>query len=116
MTERATVGQAALSGAARQLPRRGGAKKYAGAELLLLSKKVAENPVSIYAGGYGKPLGNRNGVDLAGLYKIKYRDLGIRVVYQLVVTGSVMKIVVISARTDEQVYREAAKRRAKYGF
>ena len=79
-------------------------------------RKVAENPVSIYAGGYGKPLGNRNGVDLAGLYKIKYRDLGIRVVYQLVVTGSVMKIVVISARTDEQVYREAAKRRAKYGF
>lgn len=26
----------------------------------------------------------------------------------------VMKIIVVSARTDEQVYREAAKRREKY--
>ena len=79
-------------------------------------RKVAQNPVSVFDGGYGKPLGNRGGSELAGLFKIKYRDLGIRVVYQLVVTGSVMKIVVISARTDDQVYKEAARRREKYGI
>lgn len=76
-------------------------------------RKVAQNPVSVYDGGYGKPLGNKNGNDLTGLFKIKFRDLGIRVVYKLVVTGTVMKIVVVSARTDEQVYKEAARRRSK---
>ena len=66
-------------------------------------------------GGYGKPLGNKNGNDLTGLFKIKFRDLGLRVVYQLVVTETVMKIIVVSARTDEQVYKEAARRTAKRG-
>ncbi len=39
---------------------------------------------------------------------------GIRVVYKIERMEDVMKIIVISARTDEQVYREAAKRRQKY--
>ncbi len=77
-------------------------------------QKVAQNPVSVHEGGYGKPLGNRNGTDLAGLFKIKYRDLGLRVVYRLEYDGEVMRIIVISARTDEQVYEEAARRRKKY--
>ena len=77
-------------------------------------RKVAQNPVSIYDGGYGKPLGNKNGNDLTGLFKIKFRDLGIRVVYQLMISETVMQIVVVSARSDEQVYKEAARRRAKY--
>ena len=34
-------------------------------------KKVAQNPVSIHEGGYGKPLGNKNNTDLTGLFKIK---------------------------------------------
>lgn len=75
--------------------------------------KVAQNPVSIFEGGYGKPLGNKGGNNLTGLFKIKFRDLGIRVVYKLIVTDTVMKIIVVSARTDEQVYKEAAKRRSK---
>lgn len=41
--------------------------------------------------------------------KIKFRDLGIRVVYKVERVGKVMKIIVVSARTDEQVYNEAAK-------
>ena len=79
-------------------------------------KKVAQNPVSIHEGEYGKPLGNKNNTDLTGLFKIKYRDLGIRVVYRLEYTETKVKIIVISARTDEQVYKEALKRREKYGI
>ena len=79
-------------------------------------QKVAQNPVSIYEGGYGKPLGNKNNSDLTGLFKIKYRDLGIRVVYRLEYTETMMRIIVISARTDEQVYKEAMKRREKHGI
>ncbi len=77
-------------------------------------RKVAQNPVSVFEGGYGKPLGSKNGSDLTGLYKIKFLDLGIRVVYKLIVTDTVMKIVVVSARTDEQVYKEAVRCRTKY--
>lgn len=64
--------------------------------------------------GIGKPLGNKNGANLTNLLKIKFRDLGIRVVYKVERMEDVMKIIVVSARTDEQVYREAAKRREKY--
>ena len=46
--------------------------------------------------------------------KIKFRDIGIRVVYKIERIEGIMKIIVISARTDEQVYKEAAKRREKY--
>lgn len=46
--------------------------------------------------------------------KIKFRDLGIRVVYKVERVEDVMKIIVVSARTDEQVYREAARRKEKY--
>lgn len=77
-------------------------------------QKVSQNPLSVQEGGYGKPLGNKNGVNLTNLLKIKFRDLGIRVVYKIERMEDVMKIIVISARTDEQVYREAAKRRQKY--
>lgn len=77
-------------------------------------QKVSQNPLSVQEGGYGKPLGNKNGVNLTNLLKIKFRDLGIRVAYKIERMEDVMKIIVISARTDEQVYREAAKRRQKY--
>ena len=59
-------------------------------------------------------MGNKNGVNLTNLLKIKFRDLGIRVVYKIERMEDVMKIIVISARTDEQVYREAARQRQKY--
>ncbi len=76
--------------------------------------KVKENPLSKDEGGYGKPLGNKNGTNLTNLFKIKFRDLGIRVVYKTECVDGIMKIIVVSARTDEQVYKEAAKRREKY--
>ena len=65
-------------------------------------------------GGYGKPLGNRTGNNLTNLLKMKFRNLGIRVVYKTIQIDGIMKIIVISARTDEQVYKEAGKRREKY--
>lgn len=77
-------------------------------------RKVAQNPVSIHEGGYGKPLGHHNGNDLSGLFKIKFRDLGLHVVYKAEMVDSRMKIIVVSARSDDQVYREAARRRAKH--
>ena len=77
-------------------------------------QKVSRNPLPVQEGGYGKPLGNKNGANLTNLLKIKIRDLGIRVVYKVERVEDVMKIIVVSARTDEQVYREAAKRREKY--
>lgn len=79
-------------------------------------RKVGQNPLSAKEGGYGKPLGNKSGVNLTNFMKIKFRDLGIRVVYKVEHIDRVMKIIVVSARTDEQVYKEAAKRRNKHGL
>ena len=77
-------------------------------------QKVSINPLPVQEGEYGKTLGNKSGINLTNLLKIKFRDLGIRVVYKVERTENAMKIIVISARTDEQVYREASKRREKY--
>lgn len=77
-------------------------------------RKVSQNPLTTEEGGYGKPLGNRNGNNLTNFMKIKFRDIGIRVVYKVERIDGVMKIIVVSARTDEQVYKEAAKRRDKH--
>ncbi len=79
-------------------------------------KKVSQNPLPREQGGYGKPLGNKSGHNLTNFLKIKFKDLGIRVVYKLEMVDGVMKIIVISARTDEQVYKEASKRRIRYGI
>ena len=76
--------------------------------------KVSGNPLPAEEGGYGKPLGNKSGTNLTNLMKIKFRDLGIWVVYKIERMDNMMKIIVVSARTDEQVYQEAAKRREKH--
>lgn len=66
-------------------------------------KKVQQNPLPVDEQGYGKPLGNHNGTDLAGLLKIKLRSVGLRVVYQLLRTESSMIVIVIGVRDDEEV-------------
>ena len=76
--------------------------------------KVSGNPLPTEEGGYGKSLGNKSGTNLTNLMKIKFKDLGVWVIYKIVRIEGVMRIIVISARTDEQVYKEAAKRRNKY--
>ena len=79
-------------------------------------KKVCQNPVSIFEGGYGKPLGNIGGRDLTGFFKIKLKDAGLRIVYKLVRAEFGMTIIVIGARADEEVYEIAKKRVAKHNL
>jgi len=74
-------------------------------------RKVAQNPLSRQEGGYGEALGHHNGLDLTGLLKIKFKKPGIRVIYQLKREHERMVIVVIGIRSDEEVYRVAAKRK-----
>jgi mRNA interferase RelE/StbE len=78
--------------------------------------KVSQNPQSVHQGGYGKPLGNKDGTDLTGLFKIKFLRLGIRVVYLLEEQNNIMTVIVVSVREDSQVYREAANRRKKHNL
>ena len=89
-------------------------EQLAGNQKLLVAKaldKVVQNPVSIYEGGYGKPLGS---TDLSGLLKIKLRDAGLRIVYKLVRTETSMLVIVIGARADDAVYKIAEKRAHKH--
>ena len=64
---------------------------------------------------YGKPLRNNNNTKLAGYLKIKLLKLGIRVVYGLVKENETMKIIVISVRADDLVYRLARSRTKDIG-
>ena len=73
-------------------------------------RKVSTNPLPQSEGGYGKPLSNRNGSNLAGFLKIKIRGDGVRIVYQLRRTETTMSIVVIGIRDDDWVYKEADRR------
>ena len=72
--------------------------------------KVSQNPLPQSEGGYGKPLGNKQSKNFTGLLKIKLLKLGIRVVYKLVRADDVMKIIVVAARADDEVYDVAYKR------
>ena len=88
-------------------------KNLAGNQRLLVVKaldKVLENPLPVSEGGYGKPLGNKQGNDSAGFLKIKLKSAGIRVVYKLIRTESEMLVVVIGARADDEVYDTAQHR------
>jgi len=73
-------------------------------------RKVSQNPLPQAEGGYGKPLGSNQSSKLAGCLKIKLKSIGIRVVYQLIRENSIMKIVIISIRDDNEVYKEAEYR------
>ena len=77
-------------------------------------KKVQQNPLPVDEQGYGKPLGNHNSTNLAGLLKIKLRSAGLRIVYQLRRTKTSMMIIVIGVRADEEVYELAQKRVLKH--
>lgn len=88
----------------------GSVRKQVLAGILKVSKAPLPSPK-----GYGKPLGNKQGNDLTGFFKIKYRGIGIRVVYTLVVDKMTMNIMVISQRDDNYCYELVAKLYDKYG-
>lgn len=71
--------------------------------------RTAERPLPP-PDGIGKPLGNHASSKLSGYYKIKLKNLGYRVIYQLIMDGNIMRIIVISIRDDETVYKEAERR------
>ena len=77
--------------------------------ILKAIEKTAERPLPPPE-GIGRPLGSHAAANLSGYYKIKLRDLGYRVVYGLIREGNTMKVIVISVREDEAVYREAERR------
>ena len=88
----------------------GSVRKQILAGIVKVSKAPLPSP-----NGYGKPLGNKKGNHLTGFFKIKYRGIGMRVVYTLVIDKMVMNIVVISQRDDNACYELAAKLYDKYG-
>ena len=88
----------------------GSLRKQVLAGIVKVSKAPLPSP-----NGYGKPLGNKNGNNLTGFFKIKYRGIGIRIVYTFVVDELTMNIVVISERDDNFCYDLAAKLYEKYG-
>ncbi len=77
-------------------------------------KRVKTNPLPQEEGGYGKPLGNKQGINLTNMLKVKLRGEGIRIVYKLIRTETKMLVIVIGIREDEEVYEIAQKRRDKY--
>lgn len=79
-------------------------------QVLKAIEKVATNPFPNSEGGYGKPLGNHLTSNLSGYLKIKLLKLGFRVVYAIERVDGVMKIIIISVRDDEEVYRMAYER------
>lgn len=88
----------------------GSMRKQVLAGIIKVSKAPLPSP-----NGYWKPLGNKNGNDLTGFFKIKYMEIEIRVVYTLVVNKMIMNIIVISQRNDNDCYDIAAKLYDKYG-
>ena len=80
------------------------------ARVIKAINKVSHNPLPQSEGGYGKPLGNMQSSKLAGCMKIKLKSIGIRVVYQLIRKDSAMKIIIVSVRSDDEVYKEAERR------
>lgn len=92
-------------------------KCLAGNQRIFIAKtleKVRQNPLPDYEGGYGKPLGNKGSKNLTGFLKIKLKNAGLRVVYQLKKTDTEMLVIVIGARADEEVYEIASNRISKY--
>ena len=59
----------------------------------------------------GKPLGNKNGLNLTGLKKVYVAKKQVRIVYEIIDNILVVKVVAIGKREDMEVYKEAAKRR-----
>ncbi|PST47639.1 addiction module toxin RelE [Bifidobacterium callitrichos] len=78
--------------------------------------RASENPLPDSEGGYGKPLRNGSKTKLAGLCKLKFERINVRVVYKPVRTEQEMLVIVVGVRTDDEVYRIADTRRKKHGI
>ncbi len=82
-------------------------------QVLTALLKVAQNPKSRFDEkdpGYGNPLKG----PLKGMFKIKYKNITLRLVYSLAIEEEVMNVVVISERDKSKVYDLAEHRKDKY--
>jgi mRNA interferase RelE/StbE len=79
-------------------------------QVLKAIKRVSENPLPNSEGGYGKPLGNHLSAKLPGYLKIKLAKAGLRVVYHIERSESIIRIIIISIRDDDTVYKMAQER------
>ena len=70
-------------------------------------KKLASNPEC------GKHLGNKHGLNLTGLRRVKISALGIRVVYRLIPGRETILVLTIGKREADEVYRKALNRYRK---
>ena len=59
----------------------------------------------------GKPLGNKNGLNLTGLKKVYVAKKQVRIVYEIIDNILVVKIIAIGKREDMEVYKQAEQRR-----
>lgn len=75
-------------------------------KLQMKINEIAENPLSKQEGGYGELLSG----NLKDLLKFRF-DNDYRVVYQVVRTETLMKVIIIGLRSDQEVYRTAALRK-----
>ncbi|MBN2259773.1 MAG: type II toxin-antitoxin system RelE/ParE family toxin [Clostridiales bacterium] len=73
-------------------------------------QKVSRNPLPNSEGGLGKPLGNHMTSQLAGYQKITLKSAGLRVVYNIVRDQNLTRIIIISIRDDEKMYKMAQDR------
>ena len=72
--------------------------------------KFSLNPLPKSEGGYGNPLHG----ELAGYFKIKLIDSGIRILYTLKRRKDKMIVVLIGMRRDDEVYEIALERLKKF--
>ena len=73
-------------------------------------RKFVQNPLPKSEGGYGNPLHG----ELAGYFKIKLLDSGIRILYTLKRRKDKMIVVLIGMRRDDEVYEIALERLKKF--
>jgi len=59
----------------------------------------------------GKPLGNKNGMDLSGYKKVYVYKKQIRIVYKIIDDILLIQIIHIGKRDEMKVYKEAFKRK-----
>ena len=84
-----------------------------GSQRKVVDKALLINPLPNTEGGYGKPLSNLSDSKLAGLMKIKLKSSGLRIVYKLEKSDDEVLVIIIGARAESKVYKDAEKRVAK---
>jgi len=59
----------------------------------------------------GLPLGNKNNLDLTGMYKIYVAKKKVRIVYEILNGELIVHVIAIGKRDEMEVYQKASKRR-----